>query len=197
MVNLVAPAPPVVWHAAQLFSRMGTTSAPNSTVAAVAVGVGVGVGVGVAVAVRVGVGVGVAVGVAVGVGVGVGSGVGVEAGRSVTLGNPTFEVGEGLGVGLGEREGDAVGALEVTGAGGFRLGRGAGVRPRVVGSITGSDSVAWGRLKDGTLGPEGVAVQAATASRPTVMARGMRLRMADTFLTTMDRYDRWVAFALI
>jgi hypothetical protein len=135
-----------------------------------------GAAVGSAVAVAVGVGVGVAVAVAVGVGVGVGSGVGVAAGRSVTLGNPICRVGEGLGVGLGEREGE--GALEPAGAGGFGLRRGAGVRPSVVGSITGSDSVAWGRLKDGTLGPEGVAVQAATASRPMVMARGMRLRMA-------------------
>jgi hypothetical protein len=58
----------------------------------------------------------------------------------VTLGNPTREVGEGLGVGLGERDGE--GALETTATGGFGLRRGAGVRPSVVGSITGSDSVA-------------------------------------------------------
>jgi hypothetical protein len=93
------------------------------------------------------------------------------------LGNPTCAVGEGLGVGLGEREGEADGVLATKGVD-FGLGRGSGVRPSVVGSITGSDSVAWGKLKDGTLGPVGVAVQAATVSRPTVMARGMRLRMA-------------------
>jgi hypothetical protein len=99
----------------------------------------------------------------------------VGVGVGVTRGKPTFEVGEGLGVGLGEREGEGPFEGMVFG---FMLGRGVGVWPSLVGSITGSDSSAWGKLKAGTLGPEGVAVQAATVSRPRVKARGMRLRMA-------------------